>query len=80
MQNGHINDPPKEQKEIKHAIGGLPKITSSNEDDFYGPTEDYEFLVDQMGEDYFPTNTFVPSTSTVVAQVPNQEEKLSPLS
>jgi hypothetical protein len=73
-----FDDPPEEQKEIKHALpGGLPEITSSNEDEFYGPAEDYELLAKQMGEDFFPTNTCVPSTSTVVAQAPNQEEKVS---
>jgi hypothetical protein len=31
-------------------------ITSSNEDEFYGPTEDYEMLAAMVGEKYFPTS------------------------
>jgi hypothetical protein len=50
-----FDDPPEEQKEIKHAFpGGLPEITSSNEDEFYGPAEDYELLANQMGDDSSP--------------------------
>ena len=39
------------------SAGGLPEITSSNEDQYYGPAEEYVKLAQQLGDAYFPQDS-----------------------
>ncbi|KAM0863531.1 hypothetical protein ACQ4PT_044520 [Festuca glaucescens] len=51
-------DDPKEAEQPTFKVDpttGFPVITSSNEEEFYGPAEDYEILAAQAGEKYFPS-------------------------
>jgi hypothetical protein len=61
-----FDSPNKENDKGKEEVViGLPVITSSNEDEFYGPAEDYEMLAAMVGEKYFPTSSCTLNVTSV---------------